>query len=279
MNIRHSIVIAMVYFLSSSLYASSVSLIGYAIPVSSPVKPASTITGIYSYIGFSPYSIELELDNTASSAAGKNQQNTLLIFTDNRSPYTHWRIGTNQVQPENGSKGGTYFLGVKFDQRDYYYTLNAEISSNFYVGLYTLASGEKLTVYQVSPEITNYFYSAFLPGQIAVTTKGSFQSLSQNLGNGTVQAFGEFSVSNGFGPLYLTAKSFFGSSQYGVYENGYVVYNSADKFQDGYSLAVRYALTPASSITAGYQVFNFTPDGSTSKSTISRLSIMVGINI
>ncbi len=254
------------------------SISAYAIPVASSAKSPSTITGIYTYMGYDAYSLELEYDKSTSTTSNSGQQNAVIVFTNHATPYAHFRLGLNQIQPDNGRLASVIMLGAMFDQYNYYWMLDTKIGADFYAGFYN-NNGNKITALQLDPSITHYFGSSIIPGWITVTSKARIQQLSQDLGHGKILTGAQFIVKDDLYPFSISGKMWVGSSQFGVYDDGFAVYNNTDLMGNGLALSCGFSITPKLNLTVGYQNHTIRVDGASADADLAKTMVMVSYSL
>ncbi len=261
--------------LSASLsYADpiTINLAPYFIPTAysdKVVKLDTTIFGGYGFFGLGSYSLELGYDQILGTLSrGSVQQNYLGIVTY-YLPTMKFKAGLVAIRPTGGDGNGTVgILGAQYDQYDAYgYYKLWSLGADVFYSRYT--DSTNTTAYQGSPYLKYYLSPPFLPGWCEATGRvnGILTSSRQTLINE------EVGMDYHLGPLTLGAEYTIGEARYGVYKGGFVVFNSSDKLQDGYTLSAAYALGQLS-FSSSYQVQNLTPIDAP-KSSYTKISALV----
>jgi len=254
------------------------SLSAYAIPATSTARDPQLVTGIYTYLGYDAYSIELEYDKVSTTTTNGGQQNAVFVFSNHATPYTHLRFGINQVQPDNGKLASVVIFGAMFDQYNYYGVLDTKMGADFYASFHN-DNGRKITVFQIDPTITHYFGSTIIPGWLSITSKARIQSLSESLGYGTFLTSGEFVIKDDLYPLSITAKLWAGGTQFGVYEDGFAVYNNSDYMSAGALINLGFAISSQLSLNVGYQSHLIQLENESSRDQMSKTMVMVSYRL
>jgi hypothetical protein len=250
-----------------------VSVATYYVPVEydSTAKTDTTAIGAYSYWGYKQHSLELEFDQVSSTVGNVSiQQNTIGLYTYYGLPYTRLKAGCQHIEtPTNTGSTKTYggnviILGAARDQVNYYgykiWTSGIDAFVSDYDGF---------TPIQIAPYFTTYFKAG---PQMSLTGKLNTQYLSQN--SPTVLNTLEASLQCYWSAFTLTAQATAGQSKFGVFNGGFLAYNTADVVQDGLSLSGTYYATSKLSFTASKEMHRLIVSGESDPTLFSKLSVM-----
>ena len=169
-------------------------------------------------------------------------------------------------------------MGASFDQYSYYGALDATVGGDIYAGFHTYGD-DYITAFQFNPWIRHSFKSAIIPGTFTVSSKGRIQHLSEDLGHGTILSGAEIGISDYFYPYTISAKLWTGSSQFGVYEDGFAVYNNTDLMTTGFASSFKYHFTHNLSFLLSYQYYTLYLEGSSTRGNLQKIIGMFNLSL
>ena len=263
-------IVVFVFVLGTMCYADplDITVAAYYIPstyTDTIFKTNTTVEGGYGYFGFGTSAIECGYDQVLSTQTkGSVQQNYLGLYTY-FMPTMQFKGGFVAIRPNGGDgNGDVYVLGGAYDQYNEYGYKAWSAGADAFVSMYTGTS--KLTVYQASPGAHYYMASPWNVGWFDVSGKvnGIFISDNRTLFSE------ELAIKYNWDAYSVGATYYLGETTYGIYNGGFVVFNTNDKLLTGYALSGKYSVGPLS-FTANYQVQNMIASGATSTTSFTKI--------
>ncbi len=232
-------------------------------------KTNTTVMGGYGYFGLGTSALELGYDQVLGTLShGSVQQNYLGIYSY-YLPGIQLKAGFVGVRPNGGNGNGDVFLlGGSYDQYNEFGYKAWSAGSELFASMYTGTSA--ITVYQVSPGGHYFMASPWTTGWFDFSGKvtGIFTSDNRSLFSE------ELGVKYNWDAYSVGATYYLGETTYGIYNGGFVVFNTADKLLSGYALSGKYVLG-SFSFTANYQSQNMLASGATQTTVLSKMGGLV----
>lgn len=250
------------------------SLLAYYIPThqNSSLKSDTTVIGTYGYFGFGQNSLELEYDNVLdSSLKSSTQTNYIGTYTYYGMPYKRLKAGLHHI---NSSSAGAdiLILGAAHDEYNYYGYKLWSVGCDAFASNYT-----NFNVYQVAPYFITTFQPSYQSGYFELTTKTNLINISGS--NHKTMNHMETNLRYIWNAFSLGCHVWTGESQYGVYEGGAVVYNSADTLRDGYAITGTYTLTTKINLTASYLYQRMQESTTGTDTSFNKYTLMLGYHL
>lgn len=264
--------------LLSPLHAAkswNTSLVGYYIPsdFSLDTKTDTAVTGVYGYFGYKRHALELEYDSVKSLEDSVDvQQHSLAIYSYLLPSSAKVRVGYQNISAETGGKSvGLVIAGISRNSYSYYGYPVWGVGLDGYMSTY---DDFDTPVYQLSPFITAYMgmYS-----QASLTAKIHTQQLPDD--DATIFNTMELNYKYAWKSFSVTTKMLVGDSKYGVFNDGFVVYNTDDTMRDGYQIGLTYYASNRLSFTIGQEYRRLIASGETDVSSVSKSTVMATLSL
>jgi len=254
--------------LALASYPVNVNLIEYYVPTDyqSTSKTDTTVIGTYGYIGYHNHSLELEYDQVSAAQTNTSvQNNSIGIYTYYGIPYNRLKLGVQHMDGVS-NPGDMYMIGAANDCVSYYGYKLWTTALDAYVTKY-----DTVTPIQLSPSLTMYLNRGAL---ISVTTKLNAQYIEES--SPKTYATIQTSILCAWKSLTLSTEFTAGESKYGVFNGGFVVFNTADVLKNSVALSATYYATKSLSFTVSREYHELVVSGEDETTDFSKQSFMIG---
>ncbi len=225
-------------------------------------KEYALTSGLYGYYGYGlKHSFEGDVSYTAihyanltqvinnqifsSPSFNINQADVTFIYTNYQLTNLNWRAGAHAIFSDDAltNNGFILFSGLK-RYRSNYYNVAIDVYGSFYNDY-----SPNLKVLQVDGTFGFYFGNYFTTGSFYAETKGSYIELSENVGFGSKQ-FPSVKQSLFFYRKKFTLEAFLwtGFQVFAVTNNGFIVFNLAEKHLGALGGSIKYEFNNKASL-------------------------------